>query len=187
MARVSVPLPLAYRLLNHGPTTLVSARVGGRNNAMAAQWVMPIDYDPPRLAVVLDRSTFTRSLIDQSGTLALSIPERSQAALAWTLGSETGADADKLAGVETFDAQTIDAPLVAGCVAWLECRVLRSPALDAVAGDFDLFVVEVLAAHADERYWSERHVVLDGELRTLHHLGGGTFVASGDVVRGKRD
>jgi flavin reductase (DIM6/NTAB) family NADH-FMN oxidoreductase RutF len=184
MTRVSVPLRLAYRLLNHGPTTLVTARADGRANVMAAQWVMPIDYDPPKVVAILDRSTFTYSLIARSGTFGLSIPERGQAALTWRVGSTTGAEVDKLATIETFAAETIDAPLVAGCVAWLECRLLRGPALDSVAADHEMFVAEVLAASADERCWRDHHLVLD-ERHTLHHLGGGHFVASGDAIDGR--
>ena len=33
-----VPLDKAYRLLNHGPTILVSARHGGVDNVKAAAW-----------------------------------------------------------------------------------------------------------------------------------------------------
>jgi flavin reductase (DIM6/NTAB) family NADH-FMN oxidoreductase RutF len=181
MPRVPVPLPLAYRLLNHGPATLVGTRAGDQANVMAAQWVMPIDYDPPKLAVVVDGTTFTRKLVDRSGTLSINIPDRAQAALAWRVGSTTGAEVDKLATIETFASEVVDAPLVAGCLAWLECRVIESPALAEIARGFDLFVVEVVAASADARYWDGKHVSLD-EVRTLHHLGGGRFVESGNYV-----
>ena len=184
MSRVSVPLRLAYRLVNHGPATLVTARAVGRANCMAAQWVMPIDFDPPKLAIVLDRTTYTRALIDRSDELGLSIPERGQAALTWRLGSTSGAETDKLASVETFPGQLIDVPLIAGCVAWLECRVRHDAALDAVAAEHDLFVVEVVAAFADDRCWRDDGLVLDTR-HTLHHLGGGRFVASGDFVDGR--
>lgn len=36
--RRPVPLAKAYRLLNHGPTVLVSAAHGGKRNVMAAAW-----------------------------------------------------------------------------------------------------------------------------------------------------
>lgn len=101
----------------------------------------------------------------------------------WRLGSTSGADGDKLAGIETFAGDVIDAPLVTGCVAWLECRVAHSPALAEVARELDLFVVDVVAAWADARYWQGERVVLDS-LHTLHHLGGGRFVSSGELVEG---
>ncbi|MDX2091271.1 MAG: flavin reductase family protein [Kofleriaceae bacterium] len=185
MVRIAVPLRYAYRLLNHGPATLVTSRWNGRSNVMAAQWVMPTDYDPPKLAVVIDRSTFTHTLVEPSGVLGINIPGRDQAALTWRVGSHSGADGDKLADVETFQASLIDVPLVEGCIGWLEARVLHSPALDEVAARYELLVVEVLAAWVDERCWREHHLILD-ERQTLHHLGGGTFRVSGDLVIARR-
>lgn len=181
MARVAVPLRYAYRLLNHGPATLITSRWNRRSNVMAAQWVMPTDYDPPKLAIVIDRTTYTHTLVEPSGVLGINIPGREQAALTWRVGSHSGAEGDKLAGVETFPASAIDVPMIDGCIAWLEARVLRSPALDEVAAQQELLVVEAVAAWADERCWRENHLILD-ERQTLHHLGGGTFRASGDLV-----
>jgi len=185
MARTQVPLPLVYRLLNHGPATLVSARAGDRSNVMAAQWVMPVDFDPPKLAVVLDRTTYTRKLIDESGVLAIQLPERAQAQLTQDVGSVSGAKRDKVAGIETFNGDVLDVPLVVGCLAWLECRVAHSAALDEVARELDLFVVEVVAASADDRYWRGKGIALD-TVQTIHHLGGGRFIVSGESFDARR-
>ncbi len=46
-----VALPKATRLLNHGPTVLVSARDGGTQNVMAAAWACVLDFD--KLSVVI--------------------------------------------------------------------------------------------------------------------------------------
>jgi flavin reductase (DIM6/NTAB) family NADH-FMN oxidoreductase RutF len=186
MARVSVPLRYAYRLINHGPATLVTTRAGDRANVMAAQWVMPIDFDPPKLAIVVDRTTYTRELFDASGELGVCVPVRGQAALTWSVGSTSGRDADKLAAIETFAAEVIGAPLVAGCLGWLECKVVRSPHLDATGAELDLFVVDVVAASADARAWRDDKLVLDDpELATLHHLGSGRFLVMGEEVSGR--
>ncbi|HRH72362.1 MAG TPA: flavin reductase, partial [Zoogloea sp.] len=72
-----VPLSKACRLLNHGPTVLVSSAHAGRRNVMAAAWTMPLDFDPPKVAVVIDKSTFTRELIEASGEFVLALPTRS--------------------------------------------------------------------------------------------------------------
>jgi len=57
----AVPLKKAYRLLNHGPSILVSARHGGVENVMAAAWACALDFAPPKLTVVLDKATRTRA------------------------------------------------------------------------------------------------------------------------------
>lgn len=72
--RQPVPLEKAYRLMNHGPTVLVSAAHGGQRNIMAAAWAMPLDFAPPKVAVVLDKSTWTRVLLEGAGSFALQVP-----------------------------------------------------------------------------------------------------------------
>ncbi len=183
--RRDVPLPHAYRLLNHGPTVLVSAAHGGRNNVMAAAWAMPLDFDPPKVTVVIDKSTFTRRLIEASGTFALSVPCRALADATFAAGSLSGAQrADKFAdcGLQTLAAQRIEAPLVEGCVAWLECRVIVEPHHQQT---YDLFVAEVIAAQADERVFANGRWRADAppELRTIHHQAGGAFFVAGETVQ----
>ena len=76
MPRAAIPLRHAYRLLNHGPTVLVSSAHAGQRNVMAAAWNMPLDFDPPKVAVVIDKSTLTRELIEASGEFVLAVPSR---------------------------------------------------------------------------------------------------------------
>ena len=59
-----VPLDKAYRLLNHGPTVLVSAAHAGQHNVMAASWACALDFAPPKVTVVLDKATRTRELVE---------------------------------------------------------------------------------------------------------------------------
>src|SRR5438874_6815398 len=72
--RVPVDLAKSYRLLNHGPTVMVSSAAGGRINVMSAAWSMPLDFAPPKVAVVIDKNTFTRELVEASGELVLNVP-----------------------------------------------------------------------------------------------------------------
>jgi flavin reductase (DIM6/NTAB) family NADH-FMN oxidoreductase RutF len=181
-----VPLSLAYRLLNHGPTVLVSAAHAGTRNVMAAAWAMPLDFDPPKVAVVVDRNTFTRGLIERSGEFVLNVPCRANADLVYAVGSESARDVgDKFQrhAVETFDGQTVAAPLLQGCVAWLECRVLPEAHNEK---RYDLFIGEVSAAIADTRVFTvgRWHFAPDHDaLRTLHHVAGGSFFSPADLMQ----
>ena len=76
-----VPLDKAYRLLNHGPTVLVSAEHAGRHNVMAASWACALDFAPPKVTVVLDKATRTRELVEASGEFALQLPTLPMAAM----------------------------------------------------------------------------------------------------------
>ncbi|SDP54668.1 NADH-FMN oxidoreductase RutF, flavin reductase (DIM6/NTAB) family [Ralstonia sp. 25mfcol4.1] len=190
--RLGVDLAKAYRLLNHGPTVLVSAAHGGQRNIMAAAWAMPLDFAPPKVAVVLDKATWTRRLLEASGEFALQVPTVSQVDITQALGSSSGLTMleqqgiDKFAayGLQTFTGSVIGAPLLEGCAAWLECRLLPEPAIQA---GYDLFLGEVVAAHADSRVFSEGrwHFTGHDSLRTIHHVAGGHFLVDGDAVDAK--
>ena len=180
-SRVAVPLAKAYRLLNHGPTVLVSSAHGGRRNVMAAAWSMPLDFDPPKVAVVIDKATLTRELVEASGEFVLNVPSRQQAALTLAVGTKSGRDIDKfsLAGANAVAAGAVGAPLVEGCLAWLECRVIVEPHIQQA---YDLFLGEVVAAWADPDAFSDgRWHFTDAQQRSIHYLSGGSFFATGDT------
>ncbi|MBI5921770.1 MAG: flavin reductase family protein [Betaproteobacteria bacterium] len=170
-------------MINHGPVTLVSSAHAGAVNVMAAAWVMALDFDPPKVAVVIDANTYTRRLIEASGEFALNIPCRAIAGKVLKAGSASGRDVDKFAhaGLGKFPSLQIGAPLVEGCVAWLECRVLPRPDNEK---RHDLFLAEVVAAQADDRVFREgRWLLADESLRTLHYFGGGDFATTGDIFK----
>ena len=70
-------------------------------------------------------------------------------------------------------------------MAWLECRLLPEPHNQQA---YDLFLGEVVAAYADERVFSEGRWHFEGhdELRTLHHVAGGNFLAIGQPIVGRQ-
>lgn len=181
----TVPLEKAYRLLNHGPTVLVSSQHGQTANVMSAAWACALDFAPPKVTIVIDKNTKTRQLVEASGYFSLQIPTAAQAKLTHTLGHASMLeDADKLAhaGAELFYQDGFDVPLVAGCAGWLLCKVIPEPHNQQT---YDLFIGEVLAAWADSRVFKNGHWQFeqaDPALRSLHYIAGGHFYAIGDSI-----
>jgi flavin reductase (DIM6/NTAB) family NADH-FMN oxidoreductase RutF len=138
-----VALDKSYRLMNHGPTVLVSAQHAGVTNVMAR--------------------------------------------LTYAVGSDSARDVpDKLARhrVRTFAAPGSELPLVEGCVGWLACRLMPEPHNQ---NQYDLFIGEVIGAWADNRVFRKGHWHFDDApdaLRTIHHVAGGQFLVTGEVVQG---
>lgn len=184
--RVPVPLSKAWRLFNHGPVTLISVAHEGRENVMAAAWVTPLDFDPPKLSVVLAADTYTRDLIEASRTLVIQVPTVSMIDAIEGVGGCSGRDVDKWTRFSLDRAREpgVEAPLVDGCVAWMAARIVDEPEL---ASKYDLFIVEGFAAWADDAVYdgARLRAEVPRELRTVHHIAGGVYVVDGEVVRAR--
>jgi flavin reductase (DIM6/NTAB) family NADH-FMN oxidoreductase RutF len=73
-------------------------------------------------------------------------------------------------------------PFVAGCSAWLACRVIPEPHNQ---NSYDLFIGEVIGAWADTRVFSDGHwhfEQADPSWRSLHYIAGGHFYAIGEAL-----
>lgn len=129
------------------PVVLVGAYKDGRHNVMTAAWVSQVSLDPTLIMVSVGPARFTHDMIAGTGEFVVSVLARDQEREGSFCGSKSGREVDKIAalGLKTRPAQKIGVPLVEGCIANLECRlVARYP-----AGDHTLFIGEVVASHVE--------------------------------------
>lgn len=176
------------RLLNHGPTVLITSKdpESDKLNIMAAAWSMPVEFSPPRIAIVVDKSTWTRQLIEKSNTFAVCVPTLALKDITYAVGSVSGRDNDKFEQykINALKSPNLGLPIIEdGCAAWLECRLL--PELSSQQ-NYDTFFGEVISAAADIRVFSNGHWDFNEQnrsLHTLHHLGGGNFITPGESVK----
>jgi flavin reductase (DIM6/NTAB) family NADH-FMN oxidoreductase RutF len=180
-----VDLAHASRLINHGPTVLVTSTDGVRSNVMAAAWSMPVEFSPPRVAVVIDKHTLTWEWVRASGCFGVCVPGAAWAERVHAVGSVSGRAVDKLAryGIAVRTDPLLGVPVIEqGCSAWLACRLIPEPHTQSA---YDTCFAEVVAAAADPRVfadgrWSFRDD--NADLHTLHYLGGGQFARVASVV-----
>ncbi|MFD3240395.1 flavin reductase family protein [Rahnella perminowiae] len=186
-----VELEKANRLINHGATALVSAHHEGVDNVMSASWVCGLDFKPAKLMVVIDKIARTRELIEESGYFVIQVPTVAQLQMTYDLGNRTlRTDPDKLqhCGTRLFRMEDHgDLPFVAGCTAWLACRVIPEPHNQQA---HDLFIGEIVGAWADTRVFKDGHWHFEdagSSLRSLHYIAGGQFYATGEPLNAKTD
>jgi flavin reductase (DIM6/NTAB) family NADH-FMN oxidoreductase RutF len=178
------PLSAAYRLLNPGVVVLVTVGDGQRDNVFTASWNMPVESDPPTVAVCVGKDHFSWPFIERTGEFGLSIPDESLVDAVYGCGSVSGADvADKFArfGLRRERGRAIAAPLVGDAVAALECQVERTVDL----GEAAIVVARVLAAHARTEHFREGSWRFDRGLRLIHHLGSDGFCVSERAIRAR--
>jgi flavin reductase (DIM6/NTAB) family NADH-FMN oxidoreductase RutF len=99
-----------------------------------------------------------------------------------TLSLSSEPDKLKKSAVELFSIAGHDLPFVAGCSAWMACKLISEPHNQQT---YDLFIGEVVGAWADTRVFSNgRWHFEDAEpaFRSLHHVAGGHFYAIGEPL-----
>lgn len=183
-----IELKHASRLLNHGPTVLITSYdpENGHRNVMAAAWSMPVEFEPPRVAIVVDKSAWTRELIEKTGSFGICIPTVSMVNLTYAVGSVSGRDEDKFNrfSIIAHQGPSLGLPVIeSGCAAWMECRLLTE---SGAQEKYDTFFGEVVSAAADQRVFINGHWNLNennADLHTLHHLGGGNFLTDGRQIK----
>ena len=158
----------ALRLLVGAPVGLVTTRWRDQTDVMPAIWVAPISRKPPLVAVAVHPSRHTSDMIRFSEEFAINIPGRDFINHTQYFGLVSGRDVNKLelAKLNTFKANKVEAPLVEGCLAYIECGLE-----DALrVGDHTLFVGRVASVQAEREAFDDGWT-LSNDSKPLHYLG----------------
>ena len=177
------PVTSAARILLGGPVALVTTHDRGSDNVLPVAWHMPLSAEPPLVGIALQQSRHSLDLIRNSEQFALNFPARPQLHLVQYLGSYSGEEIDKLEAtqLETFAATHVDAPLIKGCVAWVECELQEVLPF----GDHELCIALAVAVHVDQRSFDERWLLGPEETRPLHFLGANEYSALHGILEAR--
>jgi flavin reductase (DIM6/NTAB) family NADH-FMN oxidoreductase RutF len=171
----------ARRMLNCGPLAIVTTAWRAMTNAAPIAWTTPLSMAPPLVGCVIHPQRHTASMIRFSEEFAINIAGPRLLKQAAFLGSQSGLNNNKLesSGLEAYSGQRIDAPLLEGCLAWIECG-LR----DVIStGDHTLFVGEVLRVQALDEAYAGNWLLETPEFSPLTYIGGTSYA----VVGGPRE
>ena len=180
---IDVPQNKAYALLTGGPTVFITSRSPeGRDNVMANAWNPLFNMDPTQVIVVFDLGHDSTKNIIASGEFGISVPGNALKKGLIGAGTMHARDIteDKFAyaHLEKLPARQINASLVGGALAHLECRIM-DPELFARTG---IALAEVVAAQVEEDYWDGASLICDNRPeQTLHSAGAYTYFPRGHV------
>jgi flavin reductase len=103
--------------------TVMTATADGVPHGMTANAVSSVSLDPRLVLVCVERSTVMAGRVQRAGAFALSVLSDEQAGLSDRFADGDRPDGDEqFAGVEVTVATT-GSPILAGALAWLDCRV----------------------------------------------------------------
>lgn len=167
----TIPPSKAYRLLESGPVVLVSTTAVHGGNLMTMGFHMMLQHDPALIACVIGPWDFSYHALQKTGECVIALPTIDLAEKIVGIGNCSGQDVDKFKQfrLTAIPGETVQAPLVAECIANLECRVVDK----TLTGRYHLFILEVSKIWIDE----DR-----AERRLIHHAGDGVFIADGETI-----
>jgi flavin reductase (DIM6/NTAB) family NADH-FMN oxidoreductase RutF len=167
----------ARRLLNPGPVALVTTAWRAMTNVAPIAWTLPLAMEPPLVGCAIHPHRHTADMIRFSEEFALNIPGPSLLKQTAFAGTQSGLTTNKIeaAGFDTFAGMRVDAPLIEGCLAWIECGLV-----DVIAtGDHTLFVGRVVKVQALDEAYSETWKLDEPRYSPLCYLGGKRYAVLG--------
>lgn len=150
MKRSLKPGTLIYPL----PVVLVSCGdIDGKYNVMTAGWTGTICSDPPMCYVSIRKERFSYGIIEQHKEFVINLTTEALARATDWCGVKSGRDSDKFHDMHLTPerGQVVKAPLIAESPLSLECKVVDMRDL----GSHTMFVAEVVAVDADEKYFDK--------------------------------
>lgn len=149
-------------------------------NVAPVAWTTPLSMSPALVGCVIHPARHTSAMIRFSEEFALNIPGPGLLKQTAFLGSQSGFENDKIASakLDTFGAQRIDAPLIEGCLAWIECGLQ-----DVIPiGDHTLFVGRVLRVQALDEAYAQFWLLKERQYSPLVYLGGTKYSVLGETL-----
>lgn len=128
----------ALRMIPYGLYVLTSQTEDRTVAAATVNWVTQASFEPPLVVVGVKVGSGAHDIIKKSGSFALNVLGKDQAATATKFFKHVVRKDDKVAGVR-FDMGSTGAPLLEGCPAYIECSLL----LTLEKGDHSIFIGEV--------------------------------------------
>ena len=138
---------------------------------MTMSFHMMIQFEPPVIGCVIGSWDHSFTALQETKECVIAIPSVDLASEVVEIGNCSGQQVDKFNafGLTPVLAQEVKAPLIAECLANLECRVVDT----SLVKKFNLFIMQVVKAWTDPSH---------KERRTIHHNGDGTFVVDGMTI-----
>ncbi len=168
MPATELPIEKAFMLIEPGPVILVATNDQGRNNVMTISWHMVMDFTP-KIALTTGPWNYSFQALTDTKECVLAVPAVDLAEKVVGIGDCSGAKVDKFKefGLTPLPAADVKAPLIAECLACIECRVTGYLKQEGI------FILQGIRAWIDQGR---------KERRTFHANGDGTFVVDGDII-----
>ena len=138
------------------PVVMVSlADRDGRPNIITLAWVGTVCTNPPMVSISVRPERYSYPILKETGEFVINLTTKELAFATDYCGVKSGRDVDKFKemGLTPIPASEVKAPMIKESPVNIECKVRQILPL----GSHDMFLADVVAVHADEKYMDEKH------------------------------
>ena len=143
-------------MLSPLPVVMVSlADRDGRPNIITLAWVGTVCTNPPMVSISVRPERYSYPILKETGEFVINLTSKELAVATDYCGVKSGRDVDKFKemGLTPIPASEVKAPMIKESPVNIECKVRQILPL----GSHDMFLADVVAVHADEKYMDEKH------------------------------
>ena len=136
------------------PAVMVSCGNMEKSNIITVAWTGILNTNPAMVYISVRPTRYSYNLIKESGEFVINLTTKDLAYATDWCGVKTGAKVDKFAEMHLTKekAKFVKCPMIKESPVSVECKVKEIKAL----GSHHMFVAEVLAINADEKYIDEK-------------------------------
>ena len=138
------------------PVVMVSAAdKEGRDDIITVAWAGTVFTNPPMVSISIRPERYSYHMIRETGEFVINLTTEELAFATDYCGVKSGRDVDKFkeTGLTREKAEKVKAPMIAEAPVSIECKVKEIREL----GSHHMFIAQVAAVHADEKYMDEKN------------------------------
>jgi len=162
------------------PVVMVSmADKNGRNNIITIAWAGTICSNPPMVSISVRPERYSYSILKETGEFVINLTTEDLAFATDYCGVKSGRDVDKFKemNLTALPGVEVKAPLIGESPVCLECKVKEIIPL----GSHDMFLADVVAVHADEKYMDEKGRFQLEKARPIVYSHG-SYMTTGETI-----
>ena len=155
------------------PAVMVSCGTMEESNIITVAWTGILNTNPAMCYISVRPERYSHNIIKENGEFAINLTSRQLAYATDWCGVKSGRDVDKFKEMKLTKekANIISVPLIKESPVSVECKVKEIVPL----GSHDMFVAEIVAIDADEKYIDEKGAFDIGKCDLIAYANGGYY------------
>ena len=155
------------------PAVMVSCGTMEKSNIITVAWTGVINSNPAMVYISLKPERYSYELIQKYGEFVINLTNEQLAYATDWCGVKSGRDVDKFEKLHLTKkkAKYVKCPMIAESPVSIECKVKEIKKI----GSHDMFLAEVLAVHADEKYFDKKGAFDISKCNLIAYANGGYY------------